>query len=391
MIQKPSIHPDTIQSINENWLQAIQANENVLTVFPRGVAGYRRLESLVSAASKTYTFYLVRTDSTQGQTPLILKNLFEIQQNIHSLQELIRLINQKYPKNKQHVFLVSFIDSWLRPTSNTLLWLSAIVDACQQIQFVFLTEENIHLTEKILVIGKHHQLFQHITYIPMYDAKTLEYFIQDYSRILGKQINANQAQAILKISGRHILLVKEAVRLLSLYNVKPGEITQQLSYKIKLSQLWNSFSTTEQIVIKTVLSEKPLSPELNSTYTHLENLGWFDHTLEKPNVTVRGFRQFLDQERTKIISLQLGKLYCENQVIDNQFTQKEHQLLNLFLSNNQDIYGKETIFETLWNSTDEYSDWAIDKSIHRLRIKLKQLQITSTIKTHRGRGYSWQK
>lgn len=400
MKQGPSIHPEAIAKISSRWIQAIKAQENILSVFPRGVAGYRRLESLISDQEllknnsinvEKFAFYYYRVEPTSPDFITTLQNLFQIKKKIENIDQCIQEINKKYTQNQQHIFLIAFIDSWLNKETTILHLLSLVSDSCPQIQFLLLTEENIHDTEKIILLGKYHQLFQNISYIPLYSNETLQYFVTDYSTILEKPISKDQALKLLQVTGKHIALVKEAVRLHCLYDVPFQEITQQLSYKIKLSQIWSSFSRKEQTVFNKIWNNQVLETQtLKETYIHLRDLQWFEETPEKILCSVPGFEYFITQKTPVKLLLQLGHLYIGDTIADDKFTQNEAKLLTLFLSGTKNLYTKEELFERLWDNPEEYSDWALDKSLHRLRTKLNELQVTSQIVTLRGRGYSWQ-
>ncbi|MBP7842536.1 hypothetical protein KA017_00875 [Candidatus Woesebacteria bacterium] len=173
MKKGPSIHPETIKKISSRWIQAIKAQENILSVFPRGVAGYRRLESLISdqdllkanfGSLENFSFYYYRVEPKTNTFIQIIQNLFQVKKKTETIDQCISAIHKKYSQHKQHIFLIAFIDTWLNNNTNILHWLSCISDSCPQIQFLMLTEENIHDTEKIVLMGKYHQLFQNIHY-----------------------------------------------------------------------------------------------------------------------------------------------------------------------------------------------------------------------------------
>ncbi len=129
---------------------------------------------------------------------------------------------------------------------------------------------------------------------------------------------------------------------------------------------------------------------LQETFSHLNDLGWFTETCDQVVCIIPGFEYFITQKSSIKIIKQLGHLYIDGIIVDEKFTRNELKLLTLFLSETKNIYPKEELFEQLWENNGEYSDWALDKTIHRLRTKLNKLQVTSEIKTLRGRGYSWQ-
>ena len=69
-------------------------------------------------------------------------------------------------------------------------------------------------------------------------------------------------------------------------------------------------------------------------------------------------------------------------------TGKEYQLLELFLSNRQEVFSIEEIMENLWSSVEYPSEATVRSHLRHLRQKLKQAGlIDDPIETLRGRGY----
>ena len=70
-------------------------------------------------------------------------------------------------------------------------------------------------------------------------------------------------------------------------------------------------------------------------------------------------------------------------------TRKEHLLFTLLESHIGNICEREEIIETVWPEYKELgvSDWAIDRLVARVRVKLKQQGSPYEIVTVRTRGY----
>jgi hypothetical protein len=77
----------------------------------------------------------------------------------------------------------------------------------------------------------------------------------------------------------------------------------------------------------------------------------------------------------------------KNQVVD--LTRKEHQLFHLLETHMGEICEREKIIEVVWPEYQEFgvSDWAIDRLVARVRVKLRQQQSPYEIVTVRTRGY----
>lgn len=84
-----------------------------------------------------------------------------------------------------------------------------------------------------------------------------------------------------------------------------------------------------------------------------------------------------------------GEIRIANKPTSNYLTEKELQVfLLLYKSANKEI-GRELIANTIWTGPEatEYSDWAIDKLISRIREKLTDTKPYKFIKTLRKKGF----
>lgn len=87
--------------------------------------------------------------------------------------------------------------------------------------------------------------------------------------------------------------------------------------------------------------------------------------------------------------------YLENKQVDEKehdtvhLTRKEHLLFTLLESHLGDICERDEIVEKVWPEYKEFgvSDWAIDRLVARVRVKLREQNSPYEIVTVRTRGY----
>lgn len=81
-----------------------------------------------------------------------------------------------------------------------------------------------------------------------------------------------------------------------------------------------------------------------------------------------------------------GNVYLGSQILGDDLSEREFELLSMFVDNYGKVVNRDSVAEVLWKSRsiEKYSDWAIDQTISRLRKKLPQ---TISIKTIKGRGF----
>ena len=75
--------------------------------------------------------------------------------------------------------------------------------------------------------------------------------------------------------------------------------------------------------------------------------------------------------------------------LDYFLSRKEYRILRLLLKDRGSLVTRQQLAEVIWQDhNEEYSDWAIDQLMTRLRKRLESLSLSSTIlQSVRGKGY----
>ena len=88
-----------------------------------------------------------------------------------------------------------------------------------------------------------------------------------------------------------------------------------------------------------------------------------------------------------------GELILGSFPLQNVLTQNEYKTLTLLYNNKKSLVDRDTLAKTIWGSVylDKYSNWAIDKTISRIRKKLSTLGFNKEmIQIVKGKGYKLQ-
>lgn len=72
------------------------------------------------------------------------------------------------------------------------------------------------------------------------------------------------------------------------------------------------------------------------------------------------------------------------------FSQKEFQLLSIFVREHKKIVSRDELLEALWDDVDFVDDNTLTVIVNRLRRKLENAGLTDCISTIRGQGYQFQ-
>gem|GEM_PF-4567988 len=89
------------------------------------------------------------------------------------------------------------------------------------------------------------------------------------------------------------------------------------------------------------------------------------------------------------INKQSGEIFFKHKISSEYLTEKELIIFKCLYDRGNSNVSKEEMGKALWgeNMVDEYSEWAIDKLISRIRVKLDDLKPFKVIRTIRGFGY----
>lgn len=145
---------------------------------------------------------------------------------------------------------------------------------------------------------------------------------------------------------------------------------------LQSEELLDSLTVDEQEVLKKILQKNKLTTEETDKGKYLFNTG-----LIKQNNSIFSplFETYLQEK-------------IPNEKKDNhtlELSKKEHVLLTYLEKHKNDVCEREEIIESVWPEAEllGVSDWAIDRLVARLRVKLKQQNSNLEIVTVKTRGY----
>jgi len=145
---------------------------------------------------------------------------------------------------------------------------------------------------------------------------------------------------------------------------------------LQSEEIWESLETFEQDILIKVFKKEKLSDDKIKHAYYLLNCGFFNEKSKKIFSPI--FEYFIgvkEKERRTNTSLELSN--------------KEFLLLTFLQKNENLICEREEIVENVWpqEKTLGVSDWAIDRLVARLRVKLKNQNKKYEIVTVKTRGY----
>ncbi|OGH24007.1 MAG: hypothetical protein A2698_00460 [Candidatus Levybacteria bacterium RIFCSPHIGHO2_01_FULL_42_15] len=145
---------------------------------------------------------------------------------------------------------------------------------------------------------------------------------------------------------------------------------------LQSEELWESLSKKEQTILKKVGSGNTITDSERKEGDYLWNTGFIHEEKGIRALFSPLFASYLSQKGEKVDG-------------ETEFTKKEHKLFGLLKNHLDEVCEREAIIETVWPEVEALgvSDWAIDRLVARVRVKLKRQKGAYEIQTVKTRGY----
>lgn len=156
-------------------------------------------------------------------------------------------------------------------------------------------------------------------------------------------------------------------------------LVQDERITLQSEELWESLSREEKKALSKVSKKQELTVEEKEKNPYLWDTGLLFQENEQDSVFSPLLEYYLEGHE--------GERQKGTQII--HLTKKEHLLFKLLESHIGNICEREQIIEAVWPEYQELgiSDWAIDRLVARVRVKLRQQESPYEIVTVRTRGY----
>ncbi|MBI4097863.1 MAG: helix-turn-helix domain-containing protein [Candidatus Levybacteria bacterium] len=164
-------------------------------------------------------------------------------------------------------------------------------------------------------------------------------------------------------------------------NIDPKNLFEFLKNDERISlqseELWESLTSQEQEILLKVIAKKKLSDDEIKKADYLINAGFFDAESFKIFSPIFNYFVKIKEEEKK------------KERTNSDFSKKENALLIFLEQNKNQICEREQIIEAVWPETESLgvTDWAIDRLVARVRVKLKDHDKNYEIVTVKTRGY----
>ena len=305
---------------------------------------------------------LIDKEHALRDTKIQLDNLFDIEsENLTDLTYKITKIQNKhitfilggfsmiFAKKEEAEFLIRLIKS-LKDISP------------QNISFIFINTSKIDKTEQNILSSISHEFFQKEVW-----QEEIQITSEDISHIYAKYTKEAVSKKVRNLSLGDPALAQIISR--SLNNKK--YVDTALNYEtIGIEILNNRF--------KKLVNNKDFDKN------YLKKTGVLDNNYKPKNIL---FKKYIKDHLLKNRET-IDPISSDENIILDKLTGQEAQLFNLLRMRMGIITSKDEIAQTIWgnNWEDVYSDWAIDKLVSTLRMKLNKYKYSKKLKTIRNKG-----
>jgi len=296
-------------------------------------------------------------------------------------------------QKKSHKYVVVFIlnaNRLLAEKSNLLSYLNSLPHRNPTYSFIFFFQRNILLPQYLRKQSNLSTLYQNILYYPHYEKEDQFQFISYLEKKFNKKLSESAHKEIFDQCGGYLWFLKQAFRIYT-QSFKVDRLITFDEVKLKCEIMFNEFDPSEQeLLIKLALNNKTLTKEEENIRNYFLKVNLIKKVKDKYEFTIPLLKEYIKKEYEKRQKLNLNEMQqitIGTVIMDNFFSNKERKLLKHFIANPSTILSRTKSASLIWGE-ENYSDWALDQFIRRLRKKFEKIGLSSSlITTVKNQGF----
>jgi len=221
-----------------------------------------------------------------------------------------------------------------------------------------------------------------ILYFPVLSKEESIYTIDRFASFNNVTLSRKQKELLYELTGGYYPLITSAIKIVGSCKLKitSGLIRSLVSNEIivkEIEKLWKSLTNHQKSELKRIIKGIKATNFKNSTLSKLGIIskeGKISSTWIKSFVLHKRYRTFEENLRIPAKRFLKGK---------------EYLVFSYMISQREEVVSRDEIADILWGKQvdEKYSNWAIDKTISRIRKKLKLKHSKFTIVTVKNKGY----
>lgn len=375
------------------WHKTLANGENLSILFPPISDAVRRISQFIEEYGNNFVF--LEIDPVNPG----IEEISDLESNLLAKAKQIQKYNDiesfenfvdKVTKEKKKIVVTCLLGDMLfniKSQQYLPLFTKVFFKYNPNVVFLMAFETNIQDSENGKVARYNHLLFQHVTYYPLYKPLDTKVFVNYLINKWSLKIDIKKKNEIIKKCGGYFWLIKEAIR-----EIRDTGAWNQNSeiFSYRLKTIAGSLSQTEYTALTKVLTKsRSLSEEEILSLDYLKKIGIVGsgNKLNTPLLQEEIIK--LGSSKRKLV-LEKDGIFLNQVPVSKYFSRKEFRVVKLLLAHRGEVVSRDEIAEAIWPMAVEenFSEWAIDQLIKRLRERMSELLIPKTVlKSVRGKGY----
>lgn len=392
-------YPNQFLNESDKWLRAIDRGDNVAIMFFPKADRSRRLDQFLNDRSiRTFTvrkrtvFLPLNIETAEDREELC--DTIERQLNTTSLTGTTMSFGKWVSYFRAHDYRLII----LLPEAETMLNPYGIIALGQLskltmefeglISVLSLYEVNIAHETYAKMLTSLSSLFQSLFSYPLYSRDDSERLLKYLTDRWGGSLSEQLTKRVHEMCGGHPWLLAETVRL----NASNDNFSfEDESMMFRMRSIFSMLHADEQnLLIKKLIKKSTVfSPSELICYQYFRQMNMFSETDEN----LVGYVEYYIRNHmysNKSFKLVGSTIQLNNVPIDRLFSTNERRVVKLLLEREGEIVSRDEIAQRLWpvKTDEQYSDWAIDQVMARIRKRFSELSLSpTTLRAVRNKGY----
>jgi len=397
----PSVITNQYLKASEIWRSLLDRGNNLAVLFFPYTDRIRRIDQFIEEErqykEKTYHRVFIQLDPTiidieekNDLLDVLVNNL--LTQNVIAKKEPFDVVIKNLASKKTQIVVILLMgDTILQPNYRFFLFaLYEILHAYNPfVVSLGCFETDITHPQYTSLFRQYPQFLHSIVYYPLYGRKDTEVFIKYLASKWNYPIQKKEIDHIIDVCGGKWWFIKDAVKQLSITK-NWSEDSDDMTYR-KNMVIEALLPSERSVLLKLITGRKTYSLEEKHSLEHLMKLNVIS---ENNKLTVPLLRKSLlaSINSNHSLTYENNMVYLNQVPIGKFFSRKEIRALKTLVAKPGLLISREDLAKAIWPIDTEanYSNWAIDQIIARVRKRLPEFDISPTsIKSIRGKGYMY--
>ncbi len=367
--------PSQYEEFEKGIFKILRSGEPGSFLFPPNTNKSNRLITTLIATNKS-EFHLIKID------------LFI--HDVEDIDDLFGLIGVAMKSSKRRKVGVLMANAQTLLIEKNYVFLNSIVSLQErfpQVGFVLLF--NIDITHPDISKYIKPSIFNEILYYPLYSLDDTLGYINDLLKKWNFALTDEKRKKIAQNCGGYFWLVKQTVRTLrDNPSLTIEEAVHADGVRLAIEQFYTSLLESERGVLQNLILGKKIQDEKEKhSLEYLRKV----KLIKDEQITISYLTTYIREYLPKMSAqLKDNMLHINYVNVDSHFSPKEKRAFKVLLNKKDQIVSRDEMAHAIWpiDTEEQYSDWAVDRIIARLREKIERLGFSKdVIKTLRKKGY----